>query len=323
MKKFKLFFWLLFVLPTVMISVGCTEPVSSPLRLATNQWPGYEPLYLARAIGKYEKEDIRLLEMPNTSEVIRAYRNGVIDAAAVTLDEALLIAEQSSDFSIVLIMDYSHGGDVILAHPPITSLEQIKGKRVGLENSALGSYVISRALEITGVSKSDITVVPLSYDEHERAFLENEVDAVVTFEPIRTKLLDLGANLIFDSTQIPGEIVDVLIVRNTILQEKRDKVKTLIDGWFFALEMLNAEPVKASFIISKRLGIAPKKTLESYSGLKLPSRDENRAMLLGKEPKLLNTVKKLSDNMHESKILQERIDYSKLFLSDKEKVLLE
>lgn len=323
MRKLHLLFWFLFMASALIMSGGCSKPPGTPLRVATNQWPGYEPLYLARAMGKYDKEDIRLLEMPSTSEVIRAYRNGVIDVAAVTLDEALLIAEYSIDFSIVLIMDYSYGGDAILAHPPIKSLGEIKGKRVGLENNALGSYMISRALETAGLSKKDITVIPLSYDEHERAFLEKEVDAVVTFEPVKTKLLEMGATLVFDSTQIPGEIVDILIVRNTILHGQRKKVKKLIDGWFFALNMLNTEPVKASFIISKRLGIEPQKTLASYKGLKLPSRDENKAMLLGKEPKLIKTLEKLSANMLESKILLKPVELPKLFLPEDVKEILE
>ena len=40
---------------------------------------------------------------------------------------------------------------------------------------------------------------------------------MVTYEPVRTKLKSAGARQIFDSSLIPGEIVDVLVVRTSYL----------------------------------------------------------------------------------------------------------
>jgi NitT/TauT family transport system substrate-binding protein len=295
---------------------ACGQTKQVPMRIGTNVWPGYEPLYLAREMGEYAGNELRLVELPNASEVIRAYRNGVLDAAAVTMDEALLLVQYHPDFSILLIMDYSHGGDVILARPPIDSLEKIRGKRIGFENTALGSYVISRALEIAGIGREEITVVPVFVDEQERAYDEQRVDAVVTFEPVRTKLLAKGAIQIFDSRSIPKEIVDILIVRNSFLEQQPQSVRQLLKGWFAALDKLSAMPDEAHGIIARRLAITRQETKDSYRGLLLPGLAENKAMLFGSPPPLLATMKRLADRMTETNILKQRGDLKELFASE-------
>jgi NitT/TauT family transport system substrate-binding protein len=304
---------LLALIFAICLITACGQPKQLPMRIGTNVWPGYEPLYLARELGEYDDNKVRLVELPNASEVIRAYRNGVLDAAAVTLDEALLLAQDRLDFSILLIMDYSHGGDVLLARPPIDSLEGIRGKRVGLENTALGSYVISRALEIAGLGSEDIRVVPLLVDEHERAYDEQSVDALVTFEPVRTKLLAKGANQIFDSRSIPKEIVDILIVRNSFLEAHPQSVRQLLKGWFSALDRLSRTPGEAHGIIARRLAITRQETRDAYAGLLLPDLAENKAMLFGNPPPLLATMTRLADRMTKANILQQRGDLRKLF----------
>jgi NitT/TauT family transport system substrate-binding protein len=214
-------------------------------------------------------------------------------------------------------MDYSHGGDVILARPPIDTLEGIRGKRVGLENTALGSYVISRALEITGLGGDEITVVPLMVDEQERAYDEQRVDVVVTFEPVRTKLLTKGANQIFDSRSIPKEIVDILIVRNSFLEARPQTVRQLLKGWFTALDRLSRTPDEAHRIIARRLAITREETRDSYKGLLLPDLAENKTMLFGNPPPMLPTMKRLADRMTKAKILKQSGDLRKLIAPKK------
>ncbi len=304
---------LLTLILAIFLITACGQPDQVSMRVGTNVWPGYEPLYLAREMGEYDHKVVRLVEMPNTSAVIQAYRNGILDAAACTLDEALMLAQDRPDFSILLIMDYSHGGDVILARPPINSLKKIRGKRVGFENTALGSYVISRALEIAGLDSSEITVVPVVADEHERAYDEQRVDVVVTFEPVRTRLLVKGAKQIFDSRSIPKEIVDILIVRNSFLEAHPEPVRQLLNGWFAALDVISRTPDKAYGIIARRLAITKQETKESYAGLLLPDLAENKAMLFGNPPPLQAIAKRLAEKMTEANILKKEGDLERLF----------
>lgn len=282
----------------------CTTAQGEPLRLGTNIWPGYEPLYLARGLGYFNEHSVRLVEFLSASEVLRAFRNRAIDAAGLTLDEVLLLAEQGAAVRVILVNDISNGADVVSSRPEVQSLRALSRRRVGVESTALGAYVVTRALEQHGLSPADVDVVPLEINEHEAAYRDGRVDAVVTFEPVRTRLLAAGARELFTSRDIPGEIVDVLVVREGTLTERPAVLKHIVAGWFKALAHLEARPQDAAERMSKRLDLSPEEVLASYDGLRLPDRAENLALLGGANPTLLPTVVRLEKLMVERKLLR-------------------
>jgi len=303
----------LLILISSISLLSCTEDSPAPLRIGTNIWPGYEPLYLAREKNYFNPDKIRLVEFSSASQVIQAYRNALIDAAALTLDEALLLLENDEKITIVLVMDISNGGDAIVSQANINSLSQLKGKRIGVENNALGGFVILRALEIFKIDPNSVNIIKVDINEQEKAFTEKKVDAVVTFDPVLSKLTRNGGNIIFDSKQIPGEIVDVLVVRNQYLKLHRNNVQRLIDAWYKSLDYKVKEPIKAAQILGKRAQLNVKETLATYKGLKLPSPEENIALLLGDSPELLTSAQALSKTMFKQNLIKKDINPSVLF----------
>jgi NitT/TauT family transport system substrate-binding protein len=300
--------WLLVkVLLAVLVllaGAGCTREPPVPLRVGTNVWPGYEPLYLARDQGFYPPESVRLVEYTSASEVIRAFRSGAIDAAALTLDEVLLLAETAPEVSVVLVLDVSHGADVILAQPALSGLRDLKGKRVGVEATALGAYVLTRALQTVDLTPGDVQTVSLEVLEHERAFKEGRVDAVVTFEPVRTKLLAAGAKQVFDSSRLPGEIVDVLVVRRTPSAKQGEEIAQLVRGWFRALEFIRKDPDRAASLMAPRERLSADDFRKALQGLRLPEIGEERAMLAGTAPALIAPIQQLSRVMLANQLIK-------------------
>ena len=282
---------------------ACAPSEDSPLRLGTNVWPGYEPLYLAEQLGYYPENAVDLVEYLSASDVIKAFRNESIEAAAVTLDEALLLLEHDIPIKLVLVTDVSAGGDVILAKSGIENVGDLAGKRIGVEGGALGAYMLSRALDLHGIALDALDVVQLEVSEHEAAYQNDTVDAVVTFEPVRSRLLAAGAKEIFSSREIPGEIVDVIVVHESHLRKHLEQVTAVVNGWFRALDYLDEHPEDAAARMSRRLGIGPEEVLDSYQGMMLPSRRENEALLGGTEPQLLKTVERLQDMMLKKELL--------------------
>ena len=277
--------------------------VAEPLAVGTNVWPGYEPLYLARNLGYYN-DSIRLVEYSSATEVLRAIRNKVIDVATLTLDEVLLLRQSGVDVRIVLVTDISNGGDVIVARPGIESLADLKGRKVGVESTALGAYVLTRALQKVGLTPADVQVVPIEVASHYMAYTDNVMDAVVTFEPVRSQLLRDGAHLVFDSSQIPGEIVDVMVVREEVLAGKEEQIQGLISGWFKALTYLSVNPNDASKRMTGRLNLSPEEVLASYEGLILPDPEGNLDMFDESQAlSLIQTAKNLTTIMIEANLL--------------------
>lgn len=230
----------------LLLLQGCTPEPADPIRLGTNIWPGYEPLYLARSLGWLEQPAVRLLEFPSSTEVIRAMRDHALEAAALTLDEALVLAEGEPDIRIVLVMDVSNGADAVLVQSAIDSPAALKGARIGAETTALGAYMVTRLLDRTGLSAKDVVLKPLPVNEHLDAFMQGRVDAVVTFDPVRSALLAHGARTLFDSSDIPGEIVDVLVVRQALIERQPQQLRLLMRQWFRALDHIRAEPADSA-----------------------------------------------------------------------------
>ncbi|MBF0463769.1 MAG: ABC transporter substrate-binding protein [Nitrospirae bacterium] len=293
---------------------GCTRD-TQPLRVGTNVWPGYEPLYLAREL-KYFDNNILLVEYSSASDVIRGFRYNAIDAAALTMDEALLLIKDGYDITVVLAMDISSGGDVILGRSGLNKLSDIKGKRVGVEKTALGSYFFAIALETVGLKPSDTIPVNMEVDRHETALKTGIVDAVVTFEPVRIKLIAAGANVLFDSSQVYGAIVDVLVVHNDYLRKTPNNVNTLnalLEGWFKSLDYVHSNPQNAYKIMAEREGISKDEFVTALKGLHIPDIKENRTMLCGIKPTLLLTTNQMKRFMIANDLLQKDFNVNSIF----------
>ncbi len=304
-------------LAVLLLISGCSiEAPVIPTKIGTHVWPGYEPLYLARANGQLDAEMVQLVEYPSASEVIRSFRNGSLDAAALTLDEVLLLVQSNIPVKVVLVMDISEGGDVIMARPEIKSFEDLHGKRIGVEGNALGAYVISRALELNKMSLGDVVLKNIEVSAHEDAYSNNQVDAVVTFEPVRTNLLNQGAHVVFSSREIPGEIVDVLVVHDEYLRTNPARIRRVVSAWFEALNFMKQQKSKAMQIIAKRLLIKPEEAEASYQGLILPGLKENRQMLSSPTPSLNEIRQRLEQTMLANDLLLYSLDTTNLFTAE-------
>jgi NitT/TauT family transport system substrate-binding protein len=214
------------------------------------------------------------------------------------------------------VHDISDGADVIIATPEVITMNDIRGKRVGVESGALGAFVITRALEKNGLSLNDIQIKNINVNMHEEAFNKGDVDAVVTFEPVRTKLLSVGANEIFTSREIPSEIVDVLVVHQDFVNENPQVIEQLVDGWFKALTYMETNKTDAAVRMAKRLKITPEEVTASYEGLVLPDRLSNHKLLGGDKPVLDSTLRELNRIMVEKGLLKNTIDTSKLLTDE-------
>lgn len=298
-----------------LVLLSCSQS-QTPLSIGTNIWPGYEPLYLAREQGLINDNEIHLVEYTSASQVLNAFRNGIIDAAALTLDEVLTLQSEGLEPKIVLVLDISTGGDAILARADIKDFKQLRGKRVGVENTALGAYFLSRALQLNGMSEQDISIVPIELHQHLPYFRNQQVDAVVTFDPARAHLLQQGASVLFDSSMIPNEIVDVLVINSKVYQDHQKQLNTLIDAWYQSIEQVKARDEESMAIINRRLQLDPSSLLKAYDGLMLPDRKLNSHLIHGRQPALRSTADLLAHTMQTSKLLTGTVHPASLFTGE-------
>jgi NitT/TauT family transport system substrate-binding protein len=134
----------------------------------------------------------------------------------------------------------------------------------------------------------------------------------VTFDPYRAQLLRAGAQTLFDSTQIPGEIVDLVAVRASVLERQPKAVQALLDGWFKAIDYLQREPVDAARRMGTRQQTSGEQFLAALKGLHIPTRQENLAMLAGANPGLVVSGRRLLSLMLEAKLLRTGVQIEEL-----------
>jgi len=274
--------------------------------VGTVPWAGSEPLFLAREQGLLPSEHLRLVEYLDSADMIRAFRNGALDAAALSLEEALRLEALGLEPQVVLVIDSSHGADCVVARPEVKTLAELAGRRVAMENMALGLYMLGRALERGGLRLEDVQRVPTKLDSHLDVYRRGAVDAVVTFEPNCQQLVDEGAHVLFDSSHIPGEILDVLVVRGKYLEAHPERVDVLLRGWFAALKHQQAHPEEAARLMAPRLGLDARRFRAALAGVQLLDARAQREQLVGTPPRLLGTIQRLRAVMVKDGLLPSR-----------------
>lgn len=282
--------------------ITCSNSHSQTLRVGTTLWPGYEPFYLAEEIQAY-KSDIRMITYPSASEVIRAFKNRTLEAAALTLDEVLLLVELNIPIEIILVCDISEGADVIMGRPELKNMQGLIGASIAVESTAVGAYVLSRALEMHDIAYDQISLINVEHSNHKKAYKQGVSDAVVTYEPVRTQLLNEGAIELFNSKEIPGEIVDVLVVHKSTLATYKNELYDITNGWFTALNYLNDEPAASYKFIASRMKVSIEGAQKSYFGLTLPSLSKNKELLTGNSALLKQPLRNLNEHMINSKLI--------------------
>jgi NitT/TauT family transport system substrate-binding protein len=272
--------------------------------VGTVPWVGTEPLFLARELGLFGGS-VHLAEYLSSEHEVRAFQNGVVDAAAVTLDQVLNLGHLRQQAQVVLVLDASHGADCVVAQPLVKTVAELRGRKVGSEDVTLPTYMLARALEEAGMRLEEVQREYGGLGDLGIMLRKGEVDAVVTFEPYCQQLAAEGARVIFDSSQMPGEIVDVLVVRRSYLQSHPAQVDTLIRGWLAALDMLRERPAEAARRMGPRVELDEGRFLEAMKGVRYLDMREQREQLMGERPRLMETLERLGALMVRAKALPE------------------
>lgn len=309
--------WLVLTAGLVFLLTGCGWLAEKPISIASHVWVGYEPVFLARNEGWLDAKQVHLVETASATNSMQALAEGKVDGAALTLDEVLKARSQGLQLSVVLIFDISAGADMLVVRPGIKQLSDLKGQRIGFERGAVGSLMLVSALRAAGLTNGDIKPVHIPIDQHRDAWARNQVDALITYEPVASQLLAQGANRLFDSRQIPSTVVDVLAIRSDVLDRSHaDAIRHLISAHFQALDYLSRNPQDASYRMASHLGLPAAGVLPAFKGLLLPDASNNHRLLAGASPQLLNTARKVSAIMVKEKFIPREDPLTALVCAD-------
>lgn len=181
---------------------------------------------------KYDIE-IDVVQINDYIESINQYTSGQFDACSMTNMDALTIPAASFvDSTALIVGDFSNGNDGVVLKDK-TQLKDIKGQQVNLVELSVSHYLLARALESVGLSERDLSVVNTSDADLVAAYTTPDVTSVVTWNPLLSAITEMPkANKVFDSSDIPGEIIDLLVVNTETLKANPKLGKALVGAWY-------------------------------------------------------------------------------------------
>lgn len=184
---------------------------------------------------------IEAVQINDYVESINQYTAGQYDGCSMTNMDALSIpAGGGVDTTALIVGDYSNGNDGIVLKGE-GDLASIKGQNVNLVELSVSHYLLARALGTVGLSERDVTVVNTSDADLVAAFSTPDVIAVVTWNPLLSEIAAMpDTSKVFDSSEIPGEIIDLMVVNTDTLQANPDFGKALTGAWYETVALMKS-----------------------------------------------------------------------------------
>jgi NitT/TauT family transport system substrate-binding protein len=257
-----------------------TAKGSTKVTIGFSAWPGWFPWQVAQEQGLFTKNNVQveLKYFDSYTDSLTALSTGNLSANSQTLNDTLSSVSGGAKQTIVLVNDNSTGNDQIIARDGITSLADLKGKKVAVEQGTVDHYLLLLALKKAGLSPADIQLKALLTDAAAAAFLAGQVDAVGAFAPFTTTALGrAGSKAITTSKDFPGAIPDHLVFGSAFVADHKTEVQAVVKTWFDTLAWIKANPDKAVDIMAKRAGVSVADYKTYDSGTTIFTRDQNLA----------------------------------------------
>jgi len=283
------------LLSTVAITAGCSLGEGGDrtrITLGLSAWPGWLPWRVAEAQGLFARHglNVDLKYFDNYTDSLIALETGALDANSQTLNDTLNSVSAGAKQTIVLVNDNSTGNDKVIARDGITSVADLRGKRIAVEQGTVDHYLLLLSLSQAGLSQGDVVLDPLSKEAAAAAFAGGQADAVCVSAPSTTRALQRpGSHAIATSAEFPGAIPTHLVVRSALIKEHPDVVQGLVDTWFDTLKWIKGHRDAAIDIMAKQggVGVADYRTYDA--GTTIFTRQQNLdAFTPGTTPAHLN-----------------------------------
>jgi NitT/TauT family transport system substrate-binding protein len=216
-------------------------------KIAWSIYVGWMPWGYGEAEGIVKKWadkydiSIEVVQINDYVESINLYTAGSFDGVALTNMDALTIpAAGGVDTTALILSSTSNGNDGIVLKGA-SNLAAIKGRDVNLVELSVSHYLLARGLESVGLTERDIKVVNTSDADIVSVAASPDVTAVVAWKPQLSEISAApGSNLVFDSSKIPGEIIDTLSVNTEVLAANPNLGKALVGAWYEIMQVMAA-----------------------------------------------------------------------------------
>ncbi|PJK30353.1 putative urea ABC transporter substrate-binding protein [Minwuia thermotolerans] len=288
---------------TAVIAIGLGGPAQAEkkdsFRVAWSIYVGWMPWGYMEDSGIMDKWaarygiDVEIVQINDYIESINQYSAGAFDGVSATnMDTLSIPAGGGVDTTALIVGDFSNGNDAVLVKGD-RAFADLKGEQVNLVELSVSHYLLARGLESAGMSEADIGIVNTSDADMVAAFATPGVTAAVTWNPLVFTIMEMpGVSKIYDSADIPGEIIDLMVVNTETLADNPDFGKALAGAWYETMSLMAAD-TEAGKAARTAMAEASGTDLAGYDAQLATTKmfyDPADAVAFTEDPKLLQTM---------------------------------
>lgn len=258
------------ILASALISVLTTAPLgaamaaeveTSKVSYGGSSWLGHYPVWIGIKKGFFEKRGLSVdWKLFGTSSArMGALAAGDIEFAGTGSISALaLMAAGSKAFYVVAAPESYATVEGIIATPEIKTINDLKGKKLGVTFASSSHVLVLDVLEQAGLDPSkDVTLINLPASDTPSAFKAKQVDAVATWTPAFNVLrAQENAHVLLDDREFSlykqyqfGPGPDVLTVSRDFADENPKATAAFLEAFFEASDFITREPAEAASLL--------------------------------------------------------------------------
>lgn len=287
----------------ILISAFATAS-AEPLRIGYSDWPGWVAWEVGIDKGWFKEEGVEVkFEWFDYVASMDAFAAGKLDLVGMTNGDALVTGSTGAKSVMFLLNDFSNGNDMIIGKPGITSIKQLKGKKIGVEVGFVSHLLLLNALEKNGLSEKDVELVNVPTNETPQVLASGQVDAIVAWQPssgIALKLVP-GSKAIYTSRNEPGLIYDIYAASPKVYATRKDELKKLLKVWYRIVDYIKDPKTydDAVKIMASRVGLPAEEYKTFIDGTKiLTLKEAKKFMTKAKGYKSVTGSSKISDDFN-------------------------
>ncbi|MDM0013459.1 aliphatic sulfonate ABC transporter substrate-binding protein [Variovorax sp. J22P168] len=177
--------------------------------------------------------DVKLIPFTNGPTQIQAMAAGSLDIGYVGGGAIWMPA---SGQAVLITPNEKTFGDFLLARPDsgIRSVQDMRGKKVGVPDGGSGEMILTLALEAAGMTMKDIQRIPLDPPNVVSAFVAGQIDVAAIFSPLANQIRERLPNtvVIANNKDFPKtEFIGAWVASKQALASKPEAVQRFLEVW--------------------------------------------------------------------------------------------
>jgi len=211
-------------------------------------------MFLMPDLLRPEGIDAEVITFPSLVQRMQAVASGSVDVGNGGLSATMQVATKG--FPMSVLANGCDGGWMLLARPGVTSFQQLRGKKIGVQNGSIALVSLNWKLRHEGIA-DQVELLFLDNQDQPVPLARGSVDAICCFEPYATfaEMNGFGQKLWLPYDTPMGKTNLGFVASAGFIAREPGLVRTLVRAHVKATERMRTDPAIAIETTVKQFNI--------------------------------------------------------------------